>query len=240
MDRQSDAERRRTALLAFMKDSGLKPAAWARQAGVSPNGIYNFLNGRSDSLSQRVLESLAAAAGSPISRLLGETTPAGNIVTPPVAPGEPRRRRDDAPPAAMRDVIMIPDLDQMMPAGEWSPAATLSRGAWPMARGYFEGVLGIRDAARLAAVEIKGDSMAPTLRAGDRVLVDRGDRQPSPPGLFALWNGQGTTVKRIEAIPGPVPSRWRILSDNRAHGPEELAADDIQVIGRVVWLGRRV
>lgn len=46
-----------------MEARGLKPHPWAKQAGVSPASIYNFIRGDSDSLNQRTLDRLAAAAG---------------------------------------------------------------------------------------------------------------------------------------------------------------------------------
>ena len=51
-------------------------------------------------------------------------------------------------------------------------------------------------------IEILGDSMAPTLRSGDRVMVDESHRTPSPPGIYALHDGYGVIVKRIELIHG--------------------------------------
>jgi repressor LexA len=66
------AEVRRRHLRAFMDESGLEVAAWARHAKVSSSSLYNFLNGRSDSLSQRILEKLAKSKNVTVSRLIGE------------------------------------------------------------------------------------------------------------------------------------------------------------------------
>ncbi len=74
MDKARDADKRRQAFHDFMDAYGLKTAPWAKKAGVSPSSIYNFLNGRSDSLSQRNLEALAGASGHPVSELTGETS----------------------------------------------------------------------------------------------------------------------------------------------------------------------
>ena len=57
--RHVDGERRRASFKRFMSKHGLKPAEWAKKADLpNANSIYNFLNGHSDSLSQRVLEGL--------------------------------------------------------------------------------------------------------------------------------------------------------------------------------------
>ena len=67
------ADRRRQALLRFMDTFGLKALPWSRAGGISPSAIYNFLNGRAESLSQPTLEALARAVGRPVSEITGET-----------------------------------------------------------------------------------------------------------------------------------------------------------------------
>lgn len=89
-------------------------------------------------------------------------------------------------------------------------------------------------------VEVIGDSMAPTLMSGDRIMVNTGDRRPSPPGVFALWDGLGVVVKRVEHIPQTDPAILRITSDNPHHASYERTVDEVQLIGRVVWYGRRL
>lgn len=96
------------------------------------------------------------------------------------------------------------------------------------------------DPDRLAIVEVDGDSMQPTLLNGDRVLVDTGRRNPSPPGIFALWDGMGTIVKRVEHIHGSQPPTVRIISDNPVHRPYERTLDEANIVGRVVWVARRM
>jgi repressor LexA len=67
------AELRRARLLAVMRERGMSAAEWTRAAGVSSGTLYNFLNGRSASLSVAVIEKLAkAAALTPASLLLIE------------------------------------------------------------------------------------------------------------------------------------------------------------------------
>ncbi|TAD89895.1 MAG: S24 family peptidase [Alphaproteobacteria bacterium] len=91
----------------------------------------------------------------------------------------------------------------------------------------------------LKIIQVTGDSMAPTIGSGARVLVDLGDRRPSPAGVFVLWDGVGIVMKRIEAVPGP-QALLRIISDNPVYAPYERAAEETQIFGRVVatwqWL----
>ncbi len=111
------------------------------------------------------------------------------------------------------------------------------RDTWALPDGYVHNELHVsQDAAKI--IEVHGDSMEPTLRSGDRVMVNTADRAPSPPGLFAIWDGIGIAVKRIEPVIGQ--GLLRIISDNAMHSTAEMAADEITLIGRVVWLARRV
>lgn len=82
--------------------------------------------------------------------------------------------------------------------------------------------------------------MMPTLHSGDRVMVDNGDRIPSPGGVFAVWDGFGVVTKRLEVVPNSDPPTLRISSDNPLHREYERTADEVNIIGRVVWFARRL
>lgn len=70
MDRTPDD--RRNILRAFMAERGLKPARWAKAAGVSANSIYNFLNGDSEALSPLTYGKLARVEEVPVWRISGD------------------------------------------------------------------------------------------------------------------------------------------------------------------------
>ncbi|MGB1214578.1 MAG: S24 family peptidase [Pikeienuella sp.] len=84
-------------------------------------------------------------------------------------------------------------------------------------------------------ISIVGNSMSPTLQDGDRILVDTGDRLPSPPGVFALWDGLGVVVKSVERVAHSDPPKIRCISDNTTYTPYELTEDEANIIGRVRW-----
>lgn len=93
----------------------------------------------------------------------------------------------------------------------------------------------------LAVLTVDGDSMEPTLRQGDSVLVDMGQRRPQQKdGIYVIRTDGGLQVKRVAA--NPVTGRITVISDNKDLYPNfaDLRPDEISVIGRVVWLGRQV
>jgi len=88
----------------------------------------------------------------------------------------------------------------------------------------------------LSAIAVTGDSMEPTLRDGDEILVDRTPR-PLRDGIHVVRLEDNLLVKRIDTgRPGTV----LLLSDNPAYRAIECRPEDMQLIGRVVWKGGRI
>lgn len=92
------------------------------------------------------------------------------------------------------------------------------------------------DGSQLSAIAVEGDSMEPLLRAGDEVLVDK-TPQPFRDGIHVVRMGDTLLVKRVAAQGG---GRFTLLSQNLAYPPLEVRADDIEIVGRVVWKAGRV
>lgn len=110
------AELRRRSLTRFMRENELEAAAWARMAGLSnANAIYNFLNGRSGSLSQDTARRLAdAVPGATVSDLFGETAlkKAGGPLAAPAPILETVTVKSSAESNVWRRVYDIPTADQ--------------------------------------------------------------------------------------------------------------------------------
>lgn len=91
----------------------------------------------------------------------------------------------------------------------------------------------------LAIIGVKGDSMIPTLNDDDVVMVDTSKTSLGFDGLF-VFNYDGVLqVKRVgrSGRKGHVT----ITSDNRSlYPPFEALADEIKVVGKVVWMGVKV
>ncbi|CUA90662.1 Peptidase S24-like [Chelatococcus sambhunathii] len=92
----------------------------------------------------------------------------------------------------------------------------------------------------LRMITVDGDSMEPLLSSGDRILIDTSQRVPVPPGIFVIWDGMGLVAKRVEHIPNSDPPKVLIKSINPEYQAYERIAEEVNVVGRVVWLARRV
>jgi len=88
----------------------------------------------------------------------------------------------------------------------------------------------------LSTILVSGDSMEPTLRDGDEILVDRTLR-PLRDGIHVVRLGDSLLVKRLDT---GRPGKVVLLSDNPAYPPVECATPDVEVIGKVVWKGGKI
>lgn len=143
--------------------------------------------------------------------------------------------REEISYASSRDWVEIPRLPMEASAGpgalgtEETPfdAFRFSR-RWLREQGL--------DPARLSSIRVMGDSMDPLLRDGDEILVDRTPRAFRE-GIHVVRLGEALHVKLLQAVP---PGRLRLISKNTAYEPVEVAMDDVDVVGRVVWKGGRL
>jgi phage repressor protein C with HTH and peptisase S24 domain len=92
----------------------------------------------------------------------------------------------------------------------------------------------------LRIITIDGDSMEPLLSSGDRILIDTAQRVPVPPGIFVVWDGMGLVAKRIEHVINSAPPRVLIKSINPEYQSYERDAEEVNIVGRVVWAAKRL
>ena len=94
--------------------------------------------------------------------------------------------------------------------------------------------------AALAIMSVQGDSMAPTLRDGDLMLIDRSVEEIGPEGVYVLTIEDELYVKRVQREPGTLI----IKSDNSMYRTWEVprgSLEQVRVHGRMVyyWRGER-
>lgn len=106
-----------------------------------------------------------------------------------------------------------------------------------MPRSLVEAELHAR-AADLLLINVRGDSMEPRFENGDQLLIDRRDTNPRQPGPFALWYDDGYMVKNIEIIRST--GKLRVFSTNPVYSDDYCDPADVRIMGRPVWLGRRI
>lgn len=89
--------------------------------------------------------------------------------------------------------------------------------------------LGVKE-GRASIIRVAGDSMAPGLVDGDRLLIDEASRTPDAKGGVYVLRIDGTLlVKRVRRG----RTRLEVTSDNPAAGP--VPAGQVTVVGKAVW-----
>ena len=83
----------------------------------------------------------------------------------------------------------------------------------------------------------RGDSMQPTIQDGDIVLIDRSISTPrEQDAIWALTIGDFAMIKRLRMRGDTVT----ILSDNDRVPVDEAHHEEINIVGRVIFIGRRL
>lgn len=94
--------------------------------------------------------------------------------------------------------------------------------------------------SNLSIISVKGDSMEGVLNDGDLILVNHSQTQPKD-GLYVLRINENLLVKRLQVMPGGIIN---VISANEAYPTFEInlhqTEDDIAIIGRVEWFGRKI
>lgn len=149
--------------------------------------------------------------------------------------GGPARQPDSS-----TDLVAIPRFDVRASAGH----GTFTEGETPSAHlGFDPHFLKQLSGARpsdLSIIRVRGDSMFPTLADGDDIMVDRSAAgSVLRDGIYVLRRDDTLTVKRIAVHPGS--KRLTISSDNASYPTwPDCDPNEVDVIGRVVWAGRKI
>jgi len=200
-----------------MSAGGFNQKSLARAAGLNETAVRDILIGKSRHPRHDTLEKLAGALGCGVGALIGGA--------------------DEAPMDG--ELVFVPTYDVSAAAGE---GIVIDRehetGRLAFRHDWLHGVTSAPP-ERLAVITVRGDSMYPTLADGDAILVDLTQRQPSRDGIYVIRFGDVLLVKRLHI--DPVRRRVTISCDNENYPPlAPVAPEDIDVAGRVIWLGRRL
>ena len=97
----------------------------------------------------------------------------------------------------------------------------------------------------LFQIKVDDESMVPSLRPGDTILLDRRATQPDREGIYILTMNDVPLIKRLQILPGRI---IKVASDNPAYETFSIPQSHINnqylaILGRVVWVvwaGRRI
>lgn len=197
----------------------------ARRCDLKASFIYDILNGKSTNPSAIKLARLSHALGMNLHTLVTMESPG----THGMAAFSGRSDEDMVTLPAVTLSHQPHEGFQMHTRVEtYSPSYSY---AWLTSR------FGVQPEA-LRCVVMKSDCLKPTLLPNDLLIIDTTQTEPSPPGIFAFFDGTGIGVKRLEYTNSHQGLSLRILSDNLLYPAYPCQRTDIDIIGRVVWFSR--
>ncbi|QYE35802.1 MULTISPECIES: S24 family peptidase [Sphingosinicellaceae] len=219
----------RQRLDALIAEHGEDYASLSRLIGRNPTYIQQFVKrGVPRRLSEDDRRKLAAHFGIAERLLGGPADRAGHAVM--------ARAGIASTPG---DFVLIPHLDIGASAGSGAePGPELPVAVLAFQSSWVRGLASGRPEA-LSVIRVEGDSMLPTLADGDNILVDTDDRERLRDGIYVLRTDDALLVKRLSI--NPATRRLTIRSDNSAYPSwDDCDPATVAVIGRVVWVGRRL
>lgn len=199
-----------------LKEQDLSQASFARQIEVSPQTLSAWMSGRNRPGVDDVIRMCEALRVSPSWLLTGtETSECQSLVSD--------------------DFVCIPLFDVQASCGNGACVDNASVcDLIRVNRPWISRHCGVANQRALNLISITGDSMMPTLKDGDFVVIDTSAKNIYTDAMYAFNLGDDLFVKRIQRIGRGL----RIISDNPAYEPFTLSADELDhgfvVHGKVV------
>lgn len=211
-----------------LRKLGISQAELARRVKVSQPTINALIRG--NNTSSKHLHRIAAELETSPAYLAGETD---NDVPVAVAPSALDALMDKL------DLAVVPELEIGYSMG---PGATVfeqyeQKGIVPFQRAWLRSMMR-GSIQELFVARGEGDSMQPTIMDSDIVLIDTAQKAiQQQDRIWAVAYGELGMIKRVRRLPS---GNYLLLSDNSTVPPIECADEEMHVVGRVIWIGRRI
>lgn len=214
-------------LAGRMKEKNVSQAELGRRVGLSQPSISAIYNG--DTQKPKDLRAIALALDTTEAWLLGETDD-------PSAGALSALDREEM--ADRLGQYLVPTHDTGWALGEGTFLDIIEQTGFRAFDQQWLRKISSGNLAKLFVAHGDGDSMEPTIHDGDIVLVDRAqnaiDRHDR---IWALVIGGLGTIKRVNKMPD---GRFELVGDNPNIRSRVVNGEELHVVGRVIWIGRRI
>lgn len=208
--------------------AGGNVTAFAKKIGVSQATLHNYMKGRTPSTES--LYNICNKCGVNLNWLV---TGQGSqyISETPIAPEEEIEGKE---------YVRVPRYEVAASAGGGAFVESEQIVDYLSFRSeWVRNALGVSPKA-LALINVIGDSMEPTLSDGDVVLLDTTLQGVQDSAIYVMQLNGTLLVKRIQ---NRLDGSLEVMSDNSRYKPETVsgeAINQLKIIGRVVWAGRKM
>lgn len=210
-----------------LEAAGFSQSALARRIGITQASIARLALGTS--AGSKYLHKIARELGTTPEYLTGE-------IDDPTAGALPAPTPEQI--AEQLGAVLVPELALGCFTGGGSVFSEFQQmGVVPFQKDWLRSRTG-GSFSDLFVARGEGDSMEPTLRDGDIILIDTSLKEINrQDAIWALSYGELGMIKRVRKLP---TGSYQINSDNRSVSPIEAYDGEMHVIGRVIWIGRWV
>lgn len=210
---------------SLLNERGISQAELARRVGVAQQTIHKLITGGSRTSAH--LHRIARELGTTADYLTGETDdPSEGALPTPTA-------KDIA---QQLDLVGIEQIDLAFGLGATFADGPIGAELMHFPRQWVDAITS-SPPALLTWTRGRGDSMFPTINDGDLILLDRSQRRVAEQdALWAFTVGDLAAIKRLR-IKG---DRVVILSDNPAVPPDEEPIEEVNIVARVAFVGRKI
>lgn len=199
-----------------------------RRTGINQPTLQRIFSGESKDPRDSTIEPLAKLFGVSLLQLKGKE-PVGQELNENATMARP-------------DSIDVPvmNAEGSMGAGRLVPEHDAIIDYMRLSLAFLRRRFTITSPSNLRVVIGYGDSMAPTIKDGDPVVVDTGVTELKIDGIYVLSRGDELFIKRMQRLVG---GGFEMISDNQLYKPQvimDLAADNLVVRGRalIAWNSR--
>jgi transcriptional regulator with XRE-family HTH domain len=231
MARRAKSSKQYSGLYHAREARGMSRSELVRLSGVSKQQLSRLENSHIR-LRLDHLKPFAAHLGyTPEQILLWGRLPQG-LENPPES--DPRRGSAADRKSREKAIVEIRELDVHASGTRGRGAPHFKSELWSFPESFVSEQLHA-SATQLLVLEMEGDSMAPTIMSGERLVMDTGHKSPSPDGLYAIRDAFGhAIVRRLQVLRAANPTRVKIICDNPKQASEEILLSELEIVGKVV------
>lgn len=213
----------RKELVGFLERTGMSLAEFSRRSGVNYDSLNKLKSRSTASTSAENAAKIRAAIKEALVETMDDYAPQRVDL------------HESAPPDA--DLVAVYDVQASAGYGALIDTEVQTHSlAFPPS---YLNKLTSSSPANLSIISVKGDSMEPTLLDDDIVLLDQTKQHLGYDGLFVLRFNDTLHVKRVGL--SPRKGFVRIISDNKdLYDASEMPLEEVDVVGKVLWYGRKV
>lgn len=203
----------------------------AKAAGVSPSAFRKWLKGESEPSRDRLV-ALAGVAGISLSWLAQGEGPEPSFTSP----SSLTQRSSERIGGDCEFFLTLPGFAVSAAAGAGRQLRDSATHFIGFRHDWLRANFGL-DPSDVQLESVVGDSMEPHIHNGDILLVNTTDRNFSNYGIYVIAVRDERLVKRVQRR---FDGSLTLISDNQKYQPESIPCDlaeEISVIGRVIWRG---